>query len=120
MNDSGGFLTRKQYQILTVLCEGDVRDEQGNFVAIDLDQLLDRVAYQTSKCSMQFSIRILTKRKYVIKGYEKRRGARRVVYTPTDLAKKLMGKSKPSYFESDGLDDIDLPDTDISPFSQFD
>lgn len=117
MGSNNQFLTNKQYQILTVLCDGDGKDEDGNFIATDLDELLDRVAYHTNKDSMQFSIRVLMKHGYITKDYAKRRGARRVIYTPTKLARQVMGRMEPQFFEQSDLDDIDLPDTDTDFFA---
>ena len=42
MSKSSQYLTKKQYQILTVLCDGNGDDACGNFSPADLDELLDR------------------------------------------------------------------------------
>lgn len=75
-------LTDKQTEILRVLCK---LNADGSFV--DLDQLLMRLSYDTSKQSMQFSIRALVSRGLIVKQpCENRRGRSRVVYAPTQLA----------------------------------
>lgn len=102
------YLTKKQYQILTVLCDGNGYDDAGIFTPADLDQLLDRVAYRTGKDSMQFSLRVLVNAGYVIKNYEKRRGARRVTFTPTKLCRKVMQRQDPSFIEDSDLALIDI------------
>lgn len=108
MSLESGFLTDKQYKILSVLCDGNGQDEKGEFVPADIDELLERLAYQTTKPSLQFSIRPLVKAKYVEKSYEKRRGAKRVLLTPTKLARKIMGRMLPAFIEPADLDAIDI------------
>lgn len=90
-------LTTKQYQIMVVICDGNGNDDAGNLIPIDLDQLLERVAYKTGKDSMQFSIKALIRHGYVKKDYEKRRNAKRVVYIPTKSGKQIMGRILTSY-----------------------
>jgi hypothetical protein len=64
------YLTTKQNQILAVIAAGNA---DGSFV--DLDQLLERLPYETTKQSIHFSIRALVAREYLEKaGVEKRRG----------------------------------------------
>lgn len=101
-------LTNKQYKILIVLCHGNGKDERGNLIPCDLDELLERIAYDTTKPSMQFSIRALIKRGLLTKGSETRRGAKRVTYIPTRLAMQIMGYHDPSWIEDMTLSDIDL------------
>lgn len=108
MSLESGFLTDKQYKILTVLCDGNGQDEQGNFIPADIDELLERLSYKTSKPSMQFSIRPLVRAKYIEKGYEKRRGAQRVLLIPTKLARKVMGRMLPAFIEPEDLEAIDI------------
>lgn len=84
-------LTSKQYKILTVICEGN-KNESGKWDSpVDFDELLERLSYRTSKESMQFSIRALVKRGLVVKGQERRRGALRTTFTPTESCKQMMG-----------------------------
>ena len=88
-------LTAKQRQILTVLIDAN-RDDGGNFESwCDIDQLLDRLPYDTSKQSMQFSIRALINKKLVVKGdTELARGRKRRQLIPTNLAVSLI---KPAF-----------------------
>jgi hypothetical protein len=93
-------LTDKQYRILTVICTGNGKDEKGLFVPVDLDELLDRLSYRTSKESMQFSIRALIKNRLVSKDYQLRRGSRRAIYSPSKIARTTMGYGNPSIVET--------------------
>lgn len=104
----GQVLTDKQYKVLTVLCHGNGRDENNKLIPCDLDELLERVAYRTTKESMQFSIRALVSRRLISKGSEKRRGAQRVVYIPSRVALQMLGYHDPSYIEELDLSDIDI------------
>lgn len=90
-------LTDKQYRIMVVICDGNGLDDAGQFIPIDLDQLLERVSYRTGKESMQFSIKALMRHGYVKKDYEKRREARRVIYIPTKTGKQITGYAPVSY-----------------------
>lgn len=92
---------------MVVICEGNGKDEQGVFVPVDLDQLLERVAYKTCKESMQFSIKALIRHGYVKKEYEKRRNAKRVIYIPTKSGKQITGYAPVSYVTPD-FGDIEL------------
>ena len=80
-------LTAKQQSILrTIMC----RNHPDLTQLIDLDQLLERINYHTSKASMQFSLRYLIKRELIIKaGIVDRRGSKRVVYDITDSGIRL-------------------------------
>jgi DNA-binding MarR family transcriptional regulator len=108
-------LTKKQWQILSVLCTGNGKDAAGQFIPADIDELLERLTYETSKQSMQFSIRALVKSGFITKDYEKRRGARRVILTPTKHARQMMGYNTASYIEPAGEEEIlkSLIDIDI-------
>ncbi len=102
-------ITTKQWQILTVVCDANGKDENGNLIPVDMDELLSRLAYRTSKESMHFSLRPLLKKGYITKDYEKRRGARRMVLVPTRLAMQVMGYGdSPAYIE-----DLDLSHLDV-------
>jgi hypothetical protein len=66
-------LTTKQHQILALIAG---KNPDGSL--LDLDQLLDRLPYETTKQSIHFSIRALVNRKMIKKaGQEKRRDRRR-------------------------------------------
>ena len=101
-------LTTKQYKILTVLCHGNGKDENGKFIPCDLDELLERVAYDVTKPAMQFSIRALINRGLIEKGSETRRGAKRVTYIPSRQCMQMMGYHDPSWLEDMDLSDIDV------------
>ena len=100
-------LTEKQYKILTVICDGN-KELDGTWTPVDLDELLERVAYRTTKQSMQFSIRALISRKMIEKGTDKRRGSIRVTYIPTRVAKQMMGYHDPHFVEDHDLSHLDI------------
>jgi len=101
-------LTDKQYKILTVLCHGNGKDENGKLIPCDLDELLERIAYHTTKASMQFSIRALVNHRLLTKDHEKRRGARRTILIPSRVAMQMMGYHDPSYIEDMELSHLDI------------
>ena len=107
MSESRAGLTDKQYKILTVICHGN-KELDGTWSPVDMDELLERVAYETTKQSMQFSIRALISRKLIEKGTEKRRGASRVTYIPTRTAKLMMGYHDPHFVEDRDLSHLDI------------
>jgi len=79
-------MTTKQRQIMNTVVR---LNEDGSF--LDLDQILDRLTYRTSKQSLQFSIRFLIKKGFLIKqGRERRRGRSRVILSPTKFGYMLM------------------------------
>jgi hypothetical protein len=81
-------LTTKQISQLNVIVAGNPDGSP-----IDKDELLERLPYETSKESLQFSIRALVKRGLVtVGGKEKRRGRLRATLVPTDEARQIMGK----------------------------
>lgn len=76
-------LTGKQLLLLKVISAGN--DDGTN---VDLDQLIERVEYETTKQSIQFSIRALIKHGLIEKtGTDKRRGRQRVTLGMTELGK---------------------------------
>jgi hypothetical protein len=77
------YLTNKQCQVMAVIVKGNGRDAAGNFIPVDLDELLERIPYETTKASMQFTIRHLVEKGCITKGVEKRRCYNRAVYIPT-------------------------------------
>lgn len=83
-------LTAKQFQILDVLTRGN---PDGSFC--DLDELLMRVQYETSKDSLHFSVRALMRRGYITKHErETRRGRSRRVLSATPLGYDLLCSSR--------------------------
>lgn len=82
-----GHFTKKQINILSVISKGN---PNGTFV--DLDQLLSAIDYETTKQSMQFSIRTLVNRGLIEKKpTESRRGRKRVTYALTLRAIRAFG-----------------------------
>jgi len=72
-------LTEKQEAVLTSIVRGN---EDGSFC--DLDQVIERVPYETTKASIQFIVRNLIGKGLIEKKRpEKRRNRRRVVLSPT-------------------------------------
>lgn len=96
-------ITDKQYKILTVIIHGN-RDIDGTWTPVDMDELLERLAYRTTKASMQYSIRALIASGLIKKEYETRRGTKRVTYLPLPLAKQMMGCPDPHFVESEDLE----------------
>lgn len=95
-------LTTKQTQIMTIVCRGNTSDETP---WCDIDQVLEGLAkefnWNTTKQSLQFSIRALIKKGMVEKeGLEKRRGRKRVVLKPTDLSMSIISASATSVSDS--------------------
>lgn len=79
-------LSKKQRQILDVLIRGN---PDGSWV--DLDQLLERLPYKTTKPSIQYSIRILIRKGMLErKSIELRRGHYRRLLAPTMKAYQRM------------------------------
>ena len=92
-------LTTKQLHILSTVIKGN---PDGSF--IDLDQLLERLPYETTKQSIQFSIRALIAKKLLMKHpREKRRGRSRVILSATDLGYRIMSPHSAIIDESERL-----------------
>ena len=94
-------LTAKQIELLRVIAAGN-----GDAGPADLDEILDRVRYETSKQSLQFSIRALVERGIIEKkGIQKRRGRQRQVIGATKLGLELAGvkQTAPRAFIEDNL-----------------
>jgi hypothetical protein len=91
-------LTTKQRQVVGLILQGDVEEakrQESEFVAIDLDRLLELLPYKTTKQSMQFTIRALIKNGLIFKSlYENRRGRQRVCFVATDLARRILLESR--------------------------
>lgn len=80
-------LTTKQIELLSVIAKGD-----GPGVLLDLDQILDRIRYETTKQSLQFSIRALIGRGLIEKmPVEKRRGRQRRPIAATKAGYDVLG-----------------------------
>lgn len=77
---------------MRVVCNGMGTD--GTFVGVDLNTLLERIDYITTKESMQFSLRKLIKHNYVHIEYEERGSRKRIhkIIYPTDEGKAIFSK----------------------------
>lgn len=74
-------LTEKQIEQLRVICPGNSDGSD-----LDIDEILERLNYQTTKQSFQFSLRALINKGLVVKGVrEVRRGRERQTVSPTSL-----------------------------------
>ncbi len=72
-------LTKKQMHVLSVIARGG---DDGDF--LDLDQLLEKINYETTKASMHFTLRGLLRRGMIEKkDRELRRGRLRIILAPT-------------------------------------
>jgi len=80
-------MTQKQLQIITAIHEHQKNHKQD----IDLDQLLGSLPYETTKESMQFSLRALIKKGLLAKVGDAviRRGRARRTYRLTLMAKEM-------------------------------
>lgn len=83
------YMTSKQIQVMKVILKGNT-DGSGVWTPVDLDELLERIPYSTSKASMQFTIRYLIKKGCITKGQENRRSYNRAIYTPTEQGKSMI------------------------------
>jgi DNA-binding MarR family transcriptional regulator len=89
-------LTTKQIELLTTIGR---RNPDG--AAVDLDQLIERLSYQPSKQSIQFSIRALIAHGLIQKDApEKRRGRTRTLISLTEAGQIMIGKPKASFVET--------------------
>lgn len=71
-------LTDKQMSVINVIKKGNT---DGSWA--DIDQILERIEYTTTKESLQFSLRFLVKRGLIKKSHKEiRRGRLRIVYQP--------------------------------------
>lgn len=85
-------MTTKQVILMTCLAD---KNPDGSF--LDLDQLLDKLRdsyrWETTKPSLQFSIRALVEEEIIEKlPREKRRGRQRAVLALTDLGMRVLGR----------------------------
>jgi hypothetical protein len=107
-------LTAKQLELLRVIAAGN---DDGT--ACDLDQILDRIRYRTSKGSLHFSLRILIERGLVLKmGVETRRGAKRRLVKVTPAGKATGSGPRPSpKSEQDNIVELgaDILSADLEP-----
>lgn len=107
-------LTVKQIEIMGILNAGNGIDA-GKFSPCDLDQLLERLSYRTTKDSIQFSIRALVKKELVEKkGTEVRRGRSRVLLSLTKSGKAIFSAETEPWMvgEEDTIPGVLLPEID--------
>lgn len=98
-------LTSKQQSIMKQIIAGNDDD-----TAIDIDQLLERLDYKTTKESLQFSLRALIGHGLIRKAErELRRDRVRQTLVPTGLGKEVYAEAMPS-FVTDITSDTDLSD----------
>ena len=89
-------LTTKQRDIMAAIMAGNRGPDGHRESWLDIDQLLERVPYRTTKASMQFSIRALIDKGMLTKGeIEQRRGRKRRVLVPTNLAFDTFSSAPP-------------------------
>ena len=63
--------------------------------AVDLDQLLERLPYATTKESLQFSLRALERHALIDRSFaEHRRGRLRRLVAPTETGRQLHGNAR--------------------------
>lgn len=87
-------LTQKQREILNIVIEGNTTHIHGRYGDVDIDEILERVPYSTTKQSLQFSLRSLISKSLVEKAdLLCRRGRARRTYKPTQLAHKIYSAS---------------------------
>ena len=100
--------TRKQVDVLECVLKGA---ENGDF--IDTDQLIEKLSYNVSKGSIQFTIRFLVKRGLIEKKPRQvRRGRLRAIYALTPEALRSFDTSTGSFdVVMEGFEDLD-PDVD--------
>lgn len=105
-------LTQKQLQLLTVIAKGNGPGEP-----MDLDQILDACPYETTKQSIQFSIRSLIGKELIVKlGLHKRRGRQRQVIDATKAGRDIVGipaEPSPTYVQAIVDPELDIPIGDI-------
>lgn len=85
-------LTDKQESVLTVIVKGN---SNGSFC--DLDEIIQRVFYETNKPSIQFIIRNLIFKGLIEKQEtEKRRARRRIILCPTKKGYEFVSRKRTS------------------------
>lgn len=104
-------LTTKQRAIMTVIIAGN---PDGSFA--DIDEILDRLSYETTKQSLQFSLRALAAKGCIQKmPTEIRRKRSRVVYSATESGKEYFTAPKTEASESEFKTECDsILDAEIS------
>lgn len=103
-------MTQKQIQIMKLVVAGNGLNEKGELIPVDLNELLERLPYKTSKDSMHFSIRALMRRGMLFKaGLERRRNRMHLVLLPTKLGiASVATKAVETVVEPTGVPSIDI------------
>jgi hypothetical protein len=85
-------ISQKQQWIIEAVRKGNQPTELNPTHSwLDMDQLLEAVPYETTKESMQFSLRHLIAREFLINGgSEVRRGRKRRTLVPTEKASNFL------------------------------
>jgi hypothetical protein len=95
------YMTNKQIQVMKVILKGNT--DAAGWTPVDLDQLLERIPYETTKASMQFTIRYLINKGCITKGQEKRRSYTRATYLPTDQGKSMIQAEDQHWLEQNPM-----------------
>lgn len=91
-------LTRKQFTILDIVVQGNEAGANPLDRFVDLDQVIERIPYDTTKAAIQFSIRSMVESKFIEKhAKQKRRGANRILFSATEIG---LYRMKPESFSS--------------------
>ena len=98
-------LTAKQNQLMAVIIAGN---DDGS--AADVDQILERLPYDTTKQSIQFSFRALVAKGCIERESKRvlRRGKSRVTYIATSYGQAFF--TAPSGTAFDPTEEIEVPD----------
>ena len=100
-------LTTKQRSLMEVIVAGN--DDGTN---VDIDQILERLPYETTKESLQFSLRALVNKGCIQKmPSEIRRTRRRIIYAATAFGNSFF---MASHKEVPVGEEIDAPDVDTA------
>jgi DNA-binding PadR family transcriptional regulator len=103
-------LTTKQRELLRVIGAGNA-----DGTPTDLDEILERVRYETTKPSLQFSIRALVGHALIEKrGVEKRRGRQRQVIAATELGLAYAGGKRPEPADNPIVSTVEDDDLDAA------
>lgn len=95
------YMTNKQIMVMKVILKGNKVGDV--WTPVDLDELLERIPYDTTKASMQFTIRYLVKKGCIVKGQDHRRSYNRATYTPTDQGKSMIQAEDSHWLEQNPI-----------------
>jgi Fe2+ or Zn2+ uptake regulation protein len=105
-------LTAHQLDVLRIIIAGNP-DTAPDELHADLDQVLERVKRETTKSSIQFTVRALVVNQMIEKLPQvQRRGRLRVCFKATALGLAIGGDrtapTTPAYLEPEGMEGIDV------------